>query len=568
MSERISLLGTSPPRLDGHDKAAGRALYLDDLDDTGVWYGATVRSPHAHALVRGVYFDAQSAPPGTECVTAADIERNNGLQTLDDIWPLLADREVNHVGEAVALVVGPDPQTARRAAAAVQIDYEPLEAILTWDQAEEVEPLCTLSLDQGDAEADFASAPLLVEGEYFTGYQEHIYIECQAMQAHWEADGTLRIQGSMQCPYYVKKAMLHAFALPDEKVRVRACLLGGGFGGKEDYPSMIAAHCALLARKCGHPVRMVYDRHEDIIATTKRHPSRTRIRTALSGEGEILAAAVDFDLDGGAYQGLSPVVLSRGILHCTGPYRVGSVRIRGRVLRTNTPPNGAFRGFGAPQAEFAWERHLDRISRHLGMDPLTLRRKNVLRPGDRLPTGQVMDESCSAETVLERVAESTDFLRRWRACAKDRSSAPDDGKPRRGVGISLSFHGAGFTGLGEERMRSPVGARLRHEDGRLELLCAATEMGQGAVSTLPLLAAESSGLRADQVSMAEPDTAKVPDSGPTVASRTSMIVGGGAARVAAELCGRVLEWKAGSDGAEWSLLEGNVFRNGQLVSPF
>jgi len=342
--------------------------------------------------------------------------------------------------------------------------------------------------------------------------------------------------------------------------------MGGGFGGKEDYPSMIAAHCALLARECQHPVRIIYDRHEDIVATTKRHPSRTRIRSAVSAEGEVLAAIVDFDLDGGAYLGLSPVVLSRGILHATGPYRVPAVRIRGRVLRTNTTPTGAFRGFGAPQAEFAWERHMDRIARALGIDPLSLRRKNVLHPGDQLPTGQVMDESCSAHLVLERVDELTGFQERWNELEEPRPKG-DSGKPQRGLGLSLSYHGAGFTGVGEHRMRSPVSARLL-VDGQLELLCAATEMGQGAVSTLPMIAAAATGLRPEQILMADPDTHLVPDSGPTVASRTSMIVGGGAARVASELCGRMLDWKASEESGEWSLKDGELWRDGEASGSF
>jgi CO/xanthine dehydrogenase Mo-binding subunit len=568
MSDRISLLGTSPPRCDGQPKAAGQARYLDDLDDTGVWYGATVRSPHPHARITSIRFDPAAAPDGALCVTASDIDGNNGLKTLDDIWPLLADREVHHVGEAVALVVARDAEGASRAAAAVEVEYEALEAVLDWEQAESVDPLHSLALDQGDAVAVLEDAEIVVEGEYFTGHQEHIYIECQAMQAHWDADGTLVVQGSIQCPYYVKTAMLHAFELPEDKVRVKACLLGGGFGGKEDYPSMLAAHCAFLSRACGHPVRMVYDRHEDIVATTKRHPSHTRIRTAVGKDGEVLAARVDFDLDGGAYLGLSPVVLSRGILHATGPYRVGPVRIRGRVLQTNTPPNGAFRGFGAPQSEFAWERHMDHIARQLGLDPLTVRRRNVLRVGDKLPTGQVMDESCSASAVLDRIESMTDFSARWSEFDAKNAGAPDDGTPRRGLGLSLSFHGAGFTGLGEQRMRSPVSARLRKEDGRLELLCAATEMGQGALSTLPLLAAEASGLRPEQIVLAEPDTLRVPDSGPTVASRTSMIVGSGAARVTSELADRVLRWNHASDPAEWSLAGGIVYRDGEAHASF
>jgi CO/xanthine dehydrogenase Mo-binding subunit len=535
-----STFGSSPPRRDGRAKVEGHALYQDDRREAGTWHGATVRSPHPHARIRSI--DPSGLPPGAVAVTAADVDGVNGLQILDDTWPLLAEGEVHHVGEAVALVAAPTAEAARRAAAAVTVDYELLPAVLGWEEAARHEPLSALSLIDGDVEAALATSEVVVEGVYETGLQEHIYIECQAMGARWEEDGSLVVHGSMQCPYYVKKALVHAFALPEEKVRVVGRPMGGGFGGKEDYPSLLGAHCALLSRKAGRPVQIVYDRHEDIVATTKRHPSRTRIRAGVGRDGTLKALAVDFDLDGGAYRGLSPVVLSRGVLHATGCYRVEAAAVRGRVLRTNTTPTGAFRGFGAPQALFAVERHMDRIARVLGLDPLTVRRRNVLREGDRLPTGQILDHSTAAEAVLERVAEKTDFLRRWRENEAVRGRAGDDGRPRKGLGLSLYFHGAGFTGLGEHRMRSPVTARIT-DAGRLRLLTAATEMGQGAHWTLPLIAAESAGLALDDVEMAEPDTAEVPDSGPTVASRTSMIVGGAVSRVAAELCRHVLAWK-------------------------
>ena len=226
------------------------------------------------------------------------------------------------------------------------------------------------SVETGDVEAALRSAEIVVSGEYRTGAQEHIYIEPQGMIAWFETDDTLHVLGSMQCPYYVSGALAHVLQVPPEKVRVKPAAVGGAFGGKEDFPSLIALHAALLARVAGRPVKIVYDRHEDIVATTKRHPGLVRHRTAVDAEGRLTAMDIEVLLDGGAYRTLSPVVLSRSVLHAAGAYRCPNVRVRGRVLRTHTPPNGAFRGFGAPQSLFAVERQMDRIARVVGLDPL------------------------------------------------------------------------------------------------------------------------------------------------------------------------------------------------------
>ncbi len=551
MTDPREMRSRSIPRRDGLEKSAGSTVYLDDLPVEGVWWGATVRSPHAHARIVSMRFDRSRAPENAVFVHAGDIDGRNGLQILDDHWPILAEGVVHHVGEAVALVAAPSREEALRAAAAVKVDYEELDAILGWEAAAATPPLCELSLVEGkvqpvlDAAARGEDELVLIEGEYRTGHQEHLYLETQGMMAEW-VDGRLVVTGSLQCPYYVKNALAHVFSLGEDGVRVVGRFMGGGFGGKEDYPSLLAAHVALLARAARRPVKIVYDRHEDILATTKRHPSRTRISSAVRRDGTLVAARVDFDLDGGAYLGLSPVVLSRGLLHATGPYRIEKVEIRARVLRTHTTPTGAFRGFGAPQSQFAWERHMDRIGRVLRIDPLNLRRHNVLEPGDRLPTGQVMDASCGAAAALEEAARRTDFLKRWKEYEERRTREEPLGRGNiaraRGIGLSLAFHGAGFTGLGEHKMRSPVTVRL-DDEGRLEILCAATEMGQGAATILPLLAADATGLRLEELRMSEPDTDVVPDSGPTVASRTSMVVGATAARAARQLVDAVLAWK-------------------------
>lgn len=553
----MSGIGESPPRPDGFAKISGAARYVDDVSLPGMWHGATVRSPHPHARVRSLRFDPGLAPEGTVCVTASDLPGPNGVQLLDDGWPILADGVVLHAGEPVALVAAPTRLAARQALDAVAVDYEPLPPVLTLAGAEALPPLYELRLENGDVDGGFAAAYRVVEGEHRTGYQEHIYIECNGMIA-WFENGTLNVLGSMQCPYYVHKALVHAFRMPEDRVRVRASVVGGGFGGKEDFPSAIAIHAALLARAAGRPVKIVYDRHEDIVCTPKRHPSIVRHRTAVDRDGRLLAMDAEILFDGGAYSTLSPVVLSRALLHSFGPYRWPAVRIRGRVLRTHTAPNSAFRGFGAPQVEFAMERQMDLVARELGLDPYEIRARNVVEPGDRLPTGQVLDPSTSARLCLEEAERRTGFRARWQEleAARKEAAPADRGEPRRGVGLSLFFHGAGFTGNGERKMKSPVTARLR-EDGRIEVLTAMTDMGQGCAAVFPQIAAAAAGVRPDDIVFAEPDTGEVPDSGPTVASRTTMIVGGAIARAVAELRDRV----AAARGDGFSV------RDGWMVGP-
>jgi CO/xanthine dehydrogenase Mo-binding subunit len=536
----VSTLGSSPPRPDGASKVGGTLRYANDLPVAGLWYGATLRSPHPHARIRRLQWHPERAPAGAVCVTAGDLPGPNGVQLLDDEWPVLAADLVQHVGEPVAVVAAPSQLAARQALAAIEVDYEPIEPVLDFSAAGRQEPLCSLELESGNAEEELAKAHLMVEGTYRTGHQEHIYIECQVMSAWWEADGTLIAEGSMQCPYFVHRSLVHALRLAADRVVVKATPVGGGFGGKEDFPSVIALHAALLAKACGNPVRIAYDRHEDIVGTTKRHPSMVTHRAAVDSAGRLQAMEIEVLLDGGAFRTLSPVVLSRAVLHAVGPYRCPNVHIRGKVLRTNTPPNGAFRGFGAPQVQFATERQMDRIGRRLGLDPLEIRLRNVLEEGDRLPTGQRMDESCSARLCLEKAARETDFQQRWQQLEAQRTTHRD-GEPSPGVGLSLYFHGAGFTGNGERVLKSVIEGALL-EDGRVEVRTAAVEMGQGCDTVFPMMAAEASGLSADDVVLAPPDTSRVPDSGPSVASRTSMVVGSEVAFVVSEIRDRVLAW--------------------------
>jgi CO/xanthine dehydrogenase Mo-binding subunit len=393
-----------------------------------------------------------------------------------------------------------------------------------FDPVESTHVFAHFDIGRGDVEAALASADLVLEGEYRTGHQEQLYIENNAMIAVPREDGGVDIHGSMQCPYYVHKAIRRTLGLDPQRAVIIQEETGGGFGGKEEFPSVIAVHAALLAGKAGRPVRMIYDRHEDLAATTKRHPSVVRHRTGVNRDGTLVALDIDVVLDGGAYCTLTPVVLSRATLHAGGPYRCENVRIRSRATSTNTPPNGAFRGFGAPQVEFALEVHLGRIAAALGMSPAELRRRNVYEIGDTTPFRQVLRESVAGREVLETAVREGDFEARRAAFARRREAGDGARRVAPGIGLALGWHGAGFTGSGEQKMGSKAAVELT-ADGRIVVLIAATEMGQGTKTIFPMLAADALGLLPDDIDVAQPDTSVVPDSGPTVASRTAMVVG-------------------------------------------
>ena len=325
----------------------------------------------------------------------------------------------------------------------------------------------------------------------------------------------------MQCPYYVHKALLPLFGLPKDQIRVVQTETGGGFGGKEEYPSMIAGHAALLAWKSGKPVKMIYDRAEDMVATTKRHPSRTHHRTAVARDGKLLAMDIDFTIDGGAYETLSPVVLSRGTIHAAGPYECPNVRIHSRAVATNAPPHGAFRGFGAPQSVFALERHLDRVARR--GRPLSRRTSPPqFHPPGPDPRRRIRSfaKKSTWPRLMDRALRTLRLPRETRTLSARKRAR----QIKKGIGFASFLHGAGFTGSGEEYLASEAALEVTRE-GRVRVFAGSTEMGQGTNTVFTQIAAEALGLDCDQIEIAQPDTAHVPNSGPTVASRTTMIVG-------------------------------------------
>ena len=514
-----------PMRREGPAKLTGLARYTDDLVFPGAWYGATIRSTDPHARLVGIDLGEGFDWSRVGVVTAADIPGPNVVSLIKDDQPILVPigGEIQHQAEALCLIAAPDRATLREARRHLTVRAERLPPV--FDPLESTVEFAHYQVSRGDMAAGMAQADLVIEGTYRVGHQEQLYIENQAMIAVPRADGGVVVHGSCQCPYYIHKALKRGLLLDDARAVVVQAETGGGFGGKEEYPSILALHAALLARKVGRPVRMIYDRHEDISATTKRHPAVLRHRTGVTRDGRLVAQEIEVVFDGGAYCTLTPVVLSRGVLHAAGPYRCENVHISGRAMATNTPPNGAFRGFGAPQVEFAAEMQVNRLAEALDISPLELRRRWAYREGDRTPTGQLLRESVAAVETLEAAAAAADFTRRSEQTRRAREARNTDARIASGIGLALGWHGAGFTGSGEVTLASVASVELTAA-GEIRILTASTEMGQGTKTIFPQLVAEALGVEDAEVEIAPQDTSIVPDSGPTVASRTAMVVGG------------------------------------------
>ena len=514
-----------PLRREGPEKLTGLAKYADDLVFPGAWFGATVRSREPHSQLLGIDLDPTFDWSKVAVVTAKDIPGPNVVSLISDDQPILIPTggEIQHQAEPVCLLASPDRDTLRAAKQRVTLRTERLDP--TFDPEQSTREFAHYTIGRGNVEGAMAKADHVIEGTYRVGHQEQLYIEGQAMIAVPRDDGGVTIHGSCQCPYYIHTAMTKALNMTSQKVVVIQSETGGGFGGKEEYPSMIALHAALLALKVHKPVRMIYDRHEDISATTKRHPAIVRYRTGVSRDGELLAQDIEVIMDAGAYTTLTPVVLSRGAIHAGGPYRCENVRIIGRAMATNTPPNGAFRGFGAPQTQFAAEMQVNRAAETLNVSPLDLRRRWAYREGDTTPTGQVLRESVGSHEVLEAAAKTGAYERHRNQNREARELRTAGARIASGTGLAMAWHGAGFTGSGEVHLASVASLELT-DDGRIRVLTASTEMGQGTKTIFPQLVAEALGVENDEVEIAPQDTSIVPNSGPTVASRTAMVVGG------------------------------------------
>ena len=567
-------VGQNVLRKEGYEKLTGAARYVDDLTLDGMLFGKTIRSTVARGRIKSIKFDPLYDWSQIVVADYRDIPGDNYVALIENDQPLLVESEVRHFDEPILLIAAPSKGQLEAAARHIQIEYQDLPPVLTIQESLTGAEILygkdnvfkRFLIGRGDIDDGFAAADRIIEGEYRVPHQEQLYIEPQGMIAV-PGDGEITVMGSMQCPYYIHKALKQLFNLSDEKAIVIQTTTGGGFGGKEEYPSIIAAHAALLAQKAQRPVKIIYDRAEDIAATTKRHPGTIRHRTGVSRDGRLTASEIDIVLDGGAYVTLTPVVLSRGAIHALGPYRCDNVRIVARAVATNTPPNGAFRGFGAPQVAFAYEMQMEKIAEELGIDPLHLRRINMLREGDITATGQRLTWSVGSEDVLNAAIERSNFFEKKQAIEAANKEASNRDK-RRGIGLSFFFHGAGFTGSGEAKMKAQAGVEITAE-GRARVLSGSTEIGQGTRTIFCQIVADELGVGFDNVEIEDPDTSRVPDSGPTVASRTTMVVGRVVQLAAREIKDKLTSFAAERFGApEVRLIDGRFIANGNALASF
>ncbi len=544
MTARAHEISRSIPRPDGKKKAAGSARYIADIPHTDALIARFYRSTFCRGRIRAVRLP--DLPDGYHVVDYRDIPAGgaNHVALIKTDWPAFAQDEIRYQGQIIAVVAGPDPAVVDRIVSGITVDFEPLEPAVTLDEGLSCRggPMhgtdnlyADLAIAQGDPDGAFAGAARIVEGHYSTGFQEQLYMEPQgivawatdtstgpggAAEAHAavKATGSRRkvvIHGSLQCPYYVKHAVEEVVG-GDCDVQVIQATTGGAFGGKEDYPEIMAAPLAVAALKIGRPLRMIFDRSEDMAWTSKRHPSRTTVRTAHDADGTIRGMEFDIILDGGAYESYSTIVLQRAIFHSTGAYRIPDVRVRGRSVATSTVPSGAFRGFGAPQALFAIEMHMERIAREFGLSPVAVRRPYLLKTGDSTVTGGTIRDTVIVNDLIDRALELSDFRSKW---------AEYNATPWKGIGISVFNHGCGFTGDGEQRIIKGKAALRKDASGRVEILVASMDMGQGPKTTFRKVVGAVLGVPVEDILYENPDTDRVPDSGPTVASRTIMIVG-------------------------------------------
>jgi CO/xanthine dehydrogenase Mo-binding subunit len=518
----------SSRKIDHDEKCSGAAQYVSDIRVDGIHYARTLRSTKARANIRSIKIPVLA--PGYAIVDHRDILSENYVRMIFADWPVFAVNRVNYIGEPILLVVGPEPSEVARILSLIQVEYEDLEP-----QFALVDSQIQRHFHKGNLDQAFKDSKTIHEETFETGYQEQAYIEPQGMLAYPEGPHKITLVGSMQCPYYIKNAVLTCLGYQDDQIRVIQPAVGGAFGGKEEFPSTIACQLATAVAKLQVPIKMIFEREEDMLVTTKRHPSIIKLKAGLDANRRVIGIQAHVGLDAGAYLGLSGVVLSRAMIAVTGAYTIPNLDVSGDVFITNTVPTGAFRGFGAPQMMFSIEMFMSHLAHLINEDESAFRERHLAKQGDFTSTsGQFRDPIIMVDMIKKAKAIS-DYDRKRKEFANN---------GYRGIGMSWFLHGCGFTGSGES---THIKAKVRLQKDAQNIVhvrVAAVDMGQGVKTSLAHVVAKTLGLPDTRVIFEMPDTDFAPDSGPTVASRTMMIVGGLLARAALKLKG---QWKSGQE---------------------
>lgn len=535
-------------RKDHEVKMSGRAVYADDIAIDGMLYGKLLRSAKAKARIKNIRIP--ELPDGYFVVDKNDVPGKNGVAIVLDDMPVYADGVVEYVGDVILMVVGPDIRVVKKIAGDIVVEYEELEPVFDMTRSDTV--FFNYHYAKGDVDKAFKEADRVFEETFRTGYQEQAYLETQGLIAI-PHDGRITVRGSLQCPYYVYNALLKALGCRREDIQVIQDVTGGGFGGKEDFPSILGCQVAVAALKAKKPVKVIFDRREDIEFTSKRHPSICKYKVAVK-DGRVTGMDIDVAYNSGAYTTLSPVVLQRGLIGACGVYNIENLRVLGRAVKTNTIPCGAFRGFGGPQTFFSVEMMMDHVAKELGRDSLEFKEKHMAKQGDPTSTSGQYHFHVPLPEMLERLDQLSDCRARRRAYKNQ------TGRYRRGVGVSMAYHGCGFTGSGERDLIKAVTRIRKNADDTVEILASNSDIGQGVKTTFCKIVADTLGIPYDSVNFENPDTDNVPDSGPTVASRSLMTVGEMLRRASIRL---KKEWKPG----EVQVVEEH-FKEPDFIIPF
>lgn len=519
-------IGSSPPRLDAADKATGRARYVDDVQLPGMLHVALLTSPLAHARILAYRLDAAHAISGVKAIVIGpDLKTPRAGGMIKD-ESMVARERVRYVGEPVAAVAAVDRATAERAAAAIEVDYETLPAVLTIDQA--LAPGAPLlhedlasyvqgvrggghgnvvfesAIAEGDVEQAFAQCAAIVEGTFETQAQHHVYLETNGCVANVDATGRITLHATCQSVHHIQQRVAEELGEPMARIRVIATRVGGGFGGK--HASNIHSIAAWLARAAGRPVKLVLSRTQDFEVQRSRHPARIWMKTGARRDGTILARDVRITTDAGAYADESPSVLTFALMMARGPYRIANARACGQAVYTNKLRAGSFRGFGNPQASFAGESQIDMLAATLGIDPLELRLRNAMRPGDTAFGGHPVG-SCVLRQCLEKVRDAQGAA----------APLPSRANRRRGIGYAAITHISGLMG-------TAAGVQLR-TDGSIALSTGCVDLGQGSDTTMVQICADALALPIERISYSPQDSDSSPYNWKTAGSRSTYMTG-------------------------------------------
>ena len=495
-------------KIDNEEKMSGKALFTDDLPAEGFLFVHALRSSIPCGRVR--YVNVPMLPKGYYYVDASDIVKENVVNIIYSDWPVFANGRVNYYGETIGLLIGPDKEKLEELARMTTIDYYEEKPEMHFVNSE-----IHKEYTKGDLKSVIADHDFELTETFETGYQEQVYLETQSM-IMWLDGDKITVKASMQCPYYVKNAIVRTLGCDPDKVRVIQPAVGGAFGGKEHYPSMMAAQLATALVKIKKPLKMVFDRGEDIMYTTKRHPSRTTY-TGYIKDGKLVGVKAHVQLNGGAYKGCSGVVLSRSLIAAVDCYTIPNLEVEGDVYITNTMPTAAFRGFGSPQTIFAFEMFIEHIAKAAGFDPIEFRMKHLAKKGDVTAVSGCFHDEIILPELVNKAWEMSDFKRKYEEYQKPGSN--------RGIGMSMFLHGCGFTGSGESTIINAHVKLTKDENDIVHLYTSQVDMGQGNRTVLKKIVSDTLGLPPEQVTHEAPDTDHTLNTGPTAASRTIIIVG-------------------------------------------